>query len=125
MHATLGTRDREKLDQYLTSVRELEQRLASAEDWEQKPKPKTTAKPPEDEKDHRERFVTGHDEMFEARTDHRSDEQEQLSQAEQRATRSTRSASSASPPCPPTTRAPRRAAPARPGAASSTWWWSA
>jgi len=35
-------------------VRELEKRLESAEDWEQKPKPKTDAKPPEDEKDGRE-----------------------------------------------------------------------
>ncbi|MFL5341250.1 MAG: sigma-70 family RNA polymerase sigma factor [Gemmataceae bacterium] len=38
-----------------------------------------------DEKNHRERFVTGHDEMFEAKTDYRSDEQEQLTQAEQAA----------------------------------------
>jgi hypothetical protein len=54
LNGSLSPADRARLDQYLTSVRELEQRLASAEDWEQKPKPKTTAKPPEDEKDHRE-----------------------------------------------------------------------
>jgi RNA polymerase sigma factor (sigma-70 family) len=38
-----------------------------------------------DEKTHRERFVTGHEEMFETRTDYRSDEQEQITQAEQAA----------------------------------------
>jgi hypothetical protein len=54
LNGSLSPADRARLDQYMTSVRELEQRLASAEDWEQKPKPKTTAKPPEDEKDHRQ-----------------------------------------------------------------------
>ena len=54
LNGSLGTADRLRLDQYLTSVRELEARLASAEDWEQKPKPKTDAKPPVDEKDYRE-----------------------------------------------------------------------
>ena len=42
----LGTGDREKLDDYFTSVRELEQRLAQAEAWSKKPKPKVDAKPP-------------------------------------------------------------------------------
>lgn len=51
---TLSAADRNRLDQYFSSVRDLEQRLASAEAWEQKPKPKTSAKPPEDVKDHRE-----------------------------------------------------------------------
>ena len=36
----LGAGDREKLDEYFTSVRELEQRLAQAEEWSKKPKPK-------------------------------------------------------------------------------------
>jgi hypothetical protein len=54
LNGSLSPADRARLDQYMTSVRELERRLASAEDWEHKPKPKTTAKPPEDEKDHRE-----------------------------------------------------------------------
>jgi hypothetical protein len=54
LNGSLSPADKQRLEQYMTSVRELEQRLASAEDWEQKPKPKTTAKPPEDEKDHRE-----------------------------------------------------------------------
>ncbi len=43
---SLGPRDREKLDEYFTSVRELEQRLVQAEAWSQKPKPKVDAKPP-------------------------------------------------------------------------------
>lgn len=46
MKDRLGTADREKLDEYFTSVRELEQRLALAEAWSKKPKPKVTAKPP-------------------------------------------------------------------------------
>jgi hypothetical protein len=44
----LGADDREKLDEYLTSVRELEQRLAKAEEWAKKPKPKVDAKQPQD-----------------------------------------------------------------------------
>lgn len=42
----LGAGDREKLDEYFTSVRELEQRLVQAEAWSKKPKPKVDAKPP-------------------------------------------------------------------------------
>ncbi len=38
--------DREKLEEYFTSVRELEQRLALAQVWSKKPKPKVNAKPP-------------------------------------------------------------------------------
>lgn len=44
----LGYADREKLDEYFTSVRELEKRLASAEEWSKKPKPKVNANPPMD-----------------------------------------------------------------------------
>jgi hypothetical protein len=54
LNGSLSPADRARLDQYMTSVRDLERRLAGAEDWEQKPKPKTAAKPPEDEKDGRE-----------------------------------------------------------------------
>ena len=43
-----GKRDAEKLDEYFTSVRELEQRLAKAEEWSKKPKPKVDAKPSAD-----------------------------------------------------------------------------
>ncbi len=44
----LGARDREKLDQYFTAVRETEQRLHKAEEWENKPKPKIDAMIPVD-----------------------------------------------------------------------------
>jgi hypothetical protein len=54
LNGSLAPADQQRLDQYMTSVRELELRLAGSEDWEQKPKPKVSAKAPEDEKDHRE-----------------------------------------------------------------------
>lgn len=44
----LGTDDRDKLDEYLTSVRELEQKLVNDETWHKTPKPKVDAKPPVD-----------------------------------------------------------------------------
>lgn len=44
----LGHRDREKLEEYLTSVRDLEVRLQESENWVQKPKPKVEAEPPKD-----------------------------------------------------------------------------
>jgi len=44
----VGAEDREKLDQYFTSVRELERRLVSAEAWVRRPKPKVDMKPPAD-----------------------------------------------------------------------------
>jgi hypothetical protein len=44
----VGAADREKLDEYFTSVREMEQRLMKAEEWAQKPKPKIEAKAPTD-----------------------------------------------------------------------------
>lgn len=47
MQPTLGVADRDKLDEYFTSVRELETRLARAEEWSKKPKPKVDAKPPQ------------------------------------------------------------------------------
>jgi hypothetical protein len=43
----LGATDREKLDEYFTSVRDLEKRLAKAEEWSKKPKPKVDAKQPQ------------------------------------------------------------------------------
>jgi hypothetical protein len=48
MQSGLGPNDRDKLDEYFTSVRELEQRLAKDEEWSKKPKPKVEAKPPQD-----------------------------------------------------------------------------
>jgi hypothetical protein len=44
----VGPRDRERLDQYFTSVRELEQRMVMARNWEQKPKPTVKASVPLD-----------------------------------------------------------------------------
>jgi hypothetical protein len=43
----LGASDRDKLDEYFTSVRELEQHLAAAEKWSRVPKPRVDAKPPQ------------------------------------------------------------------------------
>ena len=43
-----GKEDRQRIDQYFTSIRELEQGLHSAADWEQRPKPAATAAPPQD-----------------------------------------------------------------------------
>lgn len=40
--------DQQTLDQYFTSVRELEQRLIQAEDWAKQPKPVVNQKPPTD-----------------------------------------------------------------------------
>ncbi len=36
---TVGARDRERLDQYFTSVRDLEKRMAMSKEWERRPKP--------------------------------------------------------------------------------------
>ncbi len=44
----LGAGDRERIDQYLTSVRELEERLHTAGAWEQRPKQDPGAAPPGD-----------------------------------------------------------------------------
>ena len=51
---SLSTADRQRLDQYLTSVRDLEKRLQSAEAWEYKPKPKVEGQAPTDIDDGRE-----------------------------------------------------------------------
>ncbi len=45
---SLGPRDKEKLDQYLTAVREAEIRLHKAQEWESRPKPKPPGPPPAD-----------------------------------------------------------------------------
>lgn len=47
MRPALGASDRDKLDEYFTGVRELEQRLARSEQWAKKPKPKVNARPPQ------------------------------------------------------------------------------
>lgn len=48
MLANLGSEDRDKLDEYLTSIRELEQRMVNDESWARKPKPKVDVEPPKD-----------------------------------------------------------------------------
>lgn len=45
---TVGAADRARLDQYFTSVRELENRLEASKGWERKPKPAVKAQPPQD-----------------------------------------------------------------------------
>ena len=47
----LGGDDQARLDQYFTSVRELEERLHVAREWETRPKPVTTAEQPTDIRD--------------------------------------------------------------------------
>jgi hypothetical protein len=44
----LGPRDRDRMDQYFTSVRDLEQRMKMSREWERKPKPTVTARQPLD-----------------------------------------------------------------------------
>jgi hypothetical protein len=44
----LGAQDRARLDQYETGVRELERRMVLSQEWERKPKPKTTEPAPKD-----------------------------------------------------------------------------
>ena len=54
LNRTLSKADQARLDQYYTSVRELERRLHSAEEWEHKPKPVVTAKAPDEITDAKE-----------------------------------------------------------------------
>jgi hypothetical protein len=48
LRSNLGSDDRDKLDEYLTSVRELEQRMVNDESWAKTPKPKVSVTPPQD-----------------------------------------------------------------------------
>jgi Protein of unknown function (DUF1552) len=48
LRSKVGTRDRDRLDQYFTSVRELEQRMKMSRDWEHRPKPVVKASVPLD-----------------------------------------------------------------------------
>lgn len=54
LNQSLSRSDQRRMDEYLTSVRDLEQRLESSESWEHKPKPKVTASQPEDIEDPKE-----------------------------------------------------------------------
>lgn len=49
--ASVGARDRDRLDQYFSSVRDLEHRLQASKGWERKPKPVVNAPIPIDPKD--------------------------------------------------------------------------
>jgi len=51
LEKNIGPADRARLDQYMTGVRDLEQRLASASEWEQKPKPVVNQEVPVDPAD--------------------------------------------------------------------------
>lgn len=48
LRSGLGIEDRDKLDEYLVSVRELEQRMVNDESWAKTPKPKVKEEPPKD-----------------------------------------------------------------------------
>lgn len=48
LQRNIGARDRDRLDQYFTSVRDLEQRMAMSREWEHKPKPTVSASVPLD-----------------------------------------------------------------------------
>ncbi len=54
LNKSLSPADQQRMDEYLTSVRDLEQRLASSETWEYKPKPTVEAKAPDDIEDQKE-----------------------------------------------------------------------
>ena len=45
---SLGKQDQKKLDEYFTSVREVELRMTKAQEWARRPKPPVDAKPPAD-----------------------------------------------------------------------------
>lgn len=51
LERSVGARDRNRLDQYFTSVRELEKRMHISREWENRPKPKPTAPMPLDPAD--------------------------------------------------------------------------
>jgi hypothetical protein len=63
LNRALSRADQDRMDQYYTSVRELEQRLKNAEEWEYKPKPVVKAEAPTDIEDAKE-FVAKTKLMF-------------------------------------------------------------
>ena len=48
LNRTLSVQDQQKLDEYFTAIRDLEQRLKQSEEWARKPKPKLEYKQPTD-----------------------------------------------------------------------------
>lgn len=63
LKARLSKFDRQRLDQYFTSIRELEKRLEASGQWVNKPKPVTDTPPPKDITD-RARFLEKFDQML-------------------------------------------------------------
>ena len=63
LNKRLGKNDRERLDQYQTAVREVEKRMADAQDWERRPKPQTTEEMPVDP-DAREAYMAKTELMY-------------------------------------------------------------
>lgn len=63
LNRNLSAADRQRMDQYLSGVRELERRLHSAEEWEYRPKPKVDAQAPSENND-RNQFVERSRMMF-------------------------------------------------------------
>ncbi len=60
MRKRVSQQDNRKLDEYFTAVREAEQQLRKAEQWQHKPKPKVDAEPPKNIRDPA-RPSNGHD----------------------------------------------------------------
>lgn len=54
LRSQLSSADQQKLEQYQTAVRDLEQRLHAAQEWERRPKPKVDAQAPEENNDPRQ-----------------------------------------------------------------------
>lgn len=54
MERSVGKGDQQKLDEYFQSVREMEVRLARAEDWSKQPKPRVDAEIPQDIQDEKD-----------------------------------------------------------------------
>ena len=48
LNQSLGRRDREKLDEYFSSIRDLEARIQQSEEWVRRPRPKVDREPPTD-----------------------------------------------------------------------------
>ena len=63
LNKELSKSDQARMDQYFTSVRELEGRMLSSEEWEYRPKPKIDIEPPQDIGD-RAQFVKRTELMF-------------------------------------------------------------
>ena len=53
LEGNVGPHDRDKLEEYFSALREVEQQLQSAEDWARKPKPKVDVAPFKDVQDNR------------------------------------------------------------------------